>query len=166
MLLRTWKGKAMSDAASERAEVFELPRECLPDGASGAECDDRLADGHEEPEADRIARDAGGRFADSDAAAEAARRGRRKEGARREALEELADLPELRDVESAKAILGRLVDLTVSGVLTGSKVLGATRAIEVFLKTLDSEQDRTTLAETRALLLALKRETRLRRTAG
>jgi hypothetical protein len=74
------------------------------------------------------------------------------------ALEELCDLPELTDVASAKAILAHLVELAVADQLAGSKLLAATRAVEVYLKACSDEQDRGTLLETRALLKKLQAE--------
>jgi hypothetical protein len=74
------------------------------------------------------------------------------------ALEELADLPELTDVASAKACLARLLDLGVAGQLPGVVLGGCVRSVEVFLKACSDEQDRTTLLETRALLQRLKAE--------
>jgi hypothetical protein len=74
------------------------------------------------------------------------------------ALEELSNLPELTDAASAKAILGLLLDLGVSGQLPGVVLSGCVRAVEVFLKACSDEQDRTLLLEVRQKLARLKAE--------
>jgi predicted short-subunit dehydrogenase-like oxidoreductase (DUF2520 family) len=71
-------------------------------------------------------------------------------------LKELADLPELRDLASAKECLARLLELGVAGQLPGTVLNGSVRAIEVYLRALDGEVNRTDLAEALKLLRELK----------
>ena len=71
-------------------------------------------------------------------------------------LKELADLPELTDVASAKIILAKLVDLGVAGRLSGITLGACVRSVEAFLKCGDAEMNRGELAEALRLLRELK----------